>query len=582
MTTRRPLRRGALARTTPTRTRTTSILIAALAATTIVGPATSNASAPSAPAPSAPASPAPVEPAPATDPAAAPPVEVTLDWQDCDDGFQCATLTVPLDYAVPDGGTIDLSLIRKPATNPDARIGSLLTNPGGPGGSGVDFARSAAAADGFFAPLNERFDIVSWDPRGTKASSPIDCLSDEDLDAANSSAEAFPDPSDRDTVLGASRAYIDGCVANAGEDLLAAVSTENTARDMDLIRAGLGEEQISYLGFSYGTYLGATYASLFPDRLRAFVLDGAVDPRSYARTPIISNLEQARGFEVAIDRFFGNCAAEPCQFQGGKDAWHALADQLEATPLTTGGDPTRPVTGASVVNATLIVLYVRQLWPLLDQALADAAAGDGALLQALSDAALGRNPDGTYDAGSGAFPAITAIDQSYPSNIAFQDLLYYAYQAVSPSFGASTFWASIAGGYSAFEWPVEADAKFSGPFRNDPGNLPIVVVGTTFDPATPYSGSVAMTRQLRNATLLTMDGDGHTAYGGNSTCIDETIDAYFVDLVVPAPGARCQQELTPAAADTTAAPATDQTVESSSLMDDPMAALDRFAGVAAD
>jgi pimeloyl-ACP methyl ester carboxylesterase len=576
MTIRRPLRRGALTFTTP-------VVIAALAVTTIVAPSISDASAPAAP--PVPVEPVPVEPAPTDSAPAEQPGEVTLDWQDCDDGFQCATLTVPLDYAAPDGDTIDLSLIRRPATNPDARIGSLLTNPGGPGGSGVDFVRGSATPDGFLASLNERFDIVSWDPRGTKASAPIDCLTNEQQDAANSSAEAFPDLSDREAVLGASREFIAGCVANAGEELLAAVSTENTARDMDLIRAGLGEEQISYLGFSYGTYLGATYASLFPDRLRAFVLDGAVDPRSYARTPIISNLEQARGFEVALDRFFANCATEPCQFQGGKDAWRALADQLEASPLSTGGDPTRPVTGASVVNASLIVLYVRQLWPVLDQALALAAAGDGALLQRLSDAALGRNADGTYDAGSGAFPAITAIDQRYPSNIAFQDLLYYAYQSVSPSFGGSTFWASIAGGYSAFEWPVEANAEFSGPFRNAPGNLPIVVVGTTFDPATPYSGSVAMTRQLRNATLLTMDGDGHTAYGGNSACIDETIDAYFVDLVVPAPGARCQQEIAPAvaAADTPANATTDQSLEQSSsaaaLTDDPMAALDRFAGV---
>jgi pimeloyl-ACP methyl ester carboxylesterase len=479
-------------------------------------------------------------------PAAPSQVQPTVVWAECGDGFECATLTVPLDYANPAGGDIDLSLIRKPAADPAARIGSLLTNPGGPGGSGVDFVRSTAVPDGLLANLNSQFDIVGWDPRGTKASAPIDCLPQEVL-AADAPYDPFPDLSSRDDVLAAAREFNQGCLDMAGPELLASVSTFNTAQDMELIRQALGEEQISFLGFSYGTYLGATYATLFPNQVRAFVLDGAIDPIVYARYPVISGMEQAAGFETAFTRFFANCSVEACQFAGGKEGWRALVDTLDTTPLNTGIDPARPVTGSSVINASVIALYVRQWWPILDQALAAAAVGDAQLLQVLSDVAVGRNEDGTVAPGSGAFPAITAIDQDYPTDLRIQDYLFFAYSAISPSFGPSTFWASIAGGYSAFEWPVEANARFDGPFQYPAGGTPILVIGTTFDPATPYRGSVAMTSQLGNATLLSMNGDGHTAYGGNSACIDTTVDAYLLSLTAPPANTLCEQELAPPA-----------------------------------
>ena len=235
-------------------------------------------------------------------------------------------------------------------------------------------------------------------------------------------------------------------------------------------------------------------------------------------------------------------------------------EALDAEPLETGA-PARPVTGEDVVNATLIVMYVRPAWPILDQALAEAAAGDGARIKFLSDLALGINDDGSVDPGADAFPAITAIDAAYPNDIAIQDQMFWTYVQSSPSFGPSTFWASTAGGYAAFEWPVEADDRFAGPFTyGEDDGPPIVVIGTTFDPATPFRGSIAMTEQLGNATLLTMVGDGHTAYGGNSGCVDDAVDAFLTELDVPDEGTICVQELAAAGAavvdsDATAVPA---------------------------
>ena len=503
-----------------------------------------------------------------------PPVQ-DLDWSPCEEVFECATLTVPLDHDEPDGDTLDLALVRRPARDADARVGALLTNPGGPGGSGVDFVVGAGADDGFLAPLNERFDLVSWDPRGTKGSSPIDCVLDEQIEPFG----AFPDLDDRDRLVDVARDYAEACVAGVGEELLASVSTLDTVRDMELLRAALGEEHLTYLGFSYGTFLGATYASLYPDRVRAFVLDGAVDPDAYVNDPLVSNAEQAVGFETAITRFFDVCAADGCRFDGDERDWRELVEQLDATPLEAepfdAGDPPRPVTGEDVLNATLIVMYVRQAWPVLDQALAEAAAGDGERIKFLSDVALGIDDDGSVDPGADAFPAITAIDQAYPTDIALQDQMYWTYLQSSPSFGPSTFWASTAGGYAAFEWPVEADDRFGGPFTyGEEAGPPIVVVGTTFDPATPYRGSIAMTEQLGNATLLTMDGDGHTAYGGNSACIDEAVAAFLTDLEAPEEGTICEQELEAAGA------AVAGDAGTVAVADDVLGLVRRFAGVA--
>ncbi|MCC6831821.1 MAG: alpha/beta fold hydrolase [Thermoleophilia bacterium] len=469
-----------------------------------------------------------------------------LSWTPCDGPFECATLPVPLDRTAAEAGTLDVAVIRLPASDPAARIGSLVVNPGGPGGSGVDFVRDAGTT--LFATLNRRFDIVGFDPRGTGASRTVVCLDDAGQEAANSVATAFPGAGERDAIVARARVFQAACRANSG-DLLRHITTASVARDMDLLRDALGDARLTYLGFSYGTYLGATYAALFPKRVRALVLDGGLDPTAYATRPLLTDLRQARGFQGAMERFLAWCRLE-CEFGDGapEAAFAALLRRADAAPLP--GLDTRPVRAAEVLNASLIALYSRQTWPLLAGALQLADLGDGAVVQILSDAAIGRNDDGTYGDEGAAFNAITAADREYPADLAAYDDLREAWAEASPLFGPGQFWPSS---YLAAGWPVTPVDRFTGPFV--PKDLPpVLVVGTTADPATPYKGSVALAAELGNATLLTMSGDGHTAYGGNSNCVDLRVERYLVSLRVPASGIVCPQQATPPAFQVEAAP----------------------------
>lgn len=462
-----------------------------------------------------------------------------LPWEPCGGEFECAAMPVPVDHAAPGAGTVDIAVIRLPAADPARRIGSLVVNPGGPGGSGVDFVRDAGAT--LFATLNRRFDIVGFDPRGTGASRTVVCLDDTGQEAAALAASAFPTADDRDRIVAGARAFQAACRANTGE-FLGDITTANVARDMDLLRDALGDPGLTYLGFSYGTYLGATYAALFPGSVRALVLDGGLDPSAYATRPLLTDLRQARGFQLAMERFLQWCRLE-CEFGDGapEAAFAALLRRADANPLT--GTDARPVRAVEILNASLVALYSRQTWPLLAGTLQLADLGDGSVAQILSDAAIGRNDDGTYGDEGAAFNAISAADREYPEDLAAYDELRGAWAEASPLFGPGQFWPSS---YLAAGWPVTPRSRFTGPFS--PKRLPpVLVVGTTADPATPYKGSVALADQLGNATLLTMAGDGHTAYGGNSNCIDLRVERYLVSLRVPASGIACPQQATPPA-----------------------------------
>jgi pimeloyl-ACP methyl ester carboxylesterase len=322
-----------------------------------------------------------------------------LAWEDCGDGFECATARVPRDHDDPSAGTMELSVIRKPATGPGRRLGSLFTNPGGPGGSGVDFLRGASE---IFAGVNDRFDLVAWDPRGTPGSGPIDCLTPAERDARWPLTPGDPTIADLPVVAGLAQQLIAGCLAADEDGTLASFTTENTVRDLDLLRRAVGDRKLSYVGFSYGTYIGATYASLFPKRARALVLDGALDPERYANEPLEQLLSQsAEGFEVSLNRFFDWCATSPiCGFEGGRPAFDRLLAATATTPLpaTASGDP-RPVLQIDVQNGVVLPLYSRQTWPLLADALALAQAGDGSLMLAISDAARGRDEEGNVAPG---------------------------------------------------------------------------------------------------------------------------------------------------------------------------------------
>src|ERR687894_91465 len=332
-------------------------------------------------------------------------------------GVQCATADLPMDHDEPDGASVQIAVARVPATDPANRIGSLFFNFGGPGGPAVEYLQAAGA--GLFATLNQRFDIIGFDPRGVGQSTPaIDCQVDQETQGIYSAPVPTPLDIDVDAYVAKAQGYVDACLANNGE-VLEHVSTANVARDMDVLRAAVGDTQLTYLGFSYGTFLGATYAALFPDRYRALVLDGAVDPVEYLTDPVSSSTAQAAAFERALDRFAEACAVDQpaCSGFGGPDplvAYDRLLATAEAAPIPAPGYPEnpRPVTADEIREVTLTLLYAKQLWGLLAAALAGADAGDASLIRALADLVVHADPTSTD-----RFVAISASEQQWPTNV---------------------------------------------------------------------------------------------------------------------------------------------------------------------
>jgi pimeloyl-ACP methyl ester carboxylesterase len=476
----------------------------------------------------------------------------TLTWTDCATapegtaaGVQCATADLPMDYDHPDGERVEVAVARVPATNTAKRIGPLFINFGGPGGPAVDYLQAAGA--GFLAALNERFDIVAFDPRGVGQSRPaIDCHVNQETQGIYSVPVPTPLDIDVDAYLDKVKTYVDACLANNGE-ILEHVSTANVARDMDQLRAALGEKQISYLGFSYGTFLGATYGSLFPDRYRALVLDGAIDAESYIHDPISNIAEQTAAFERGFAHFLEGCAAdqEACSGFGGANptlAYDRLVAAADETPIPAEGfaDDPRPVTGDDIRTATISLLYAKQLWGDLAAALAEAEAGDGSTIREIVDSFYGREPDGTFDPGGDRYFTIGAAEQRYPQG----DIELYLDRGAESWVSFPHFWSNS--GYAELNyalWPVRDEDAFGGPFTLPESSPPALVIGTTYDVATPYGGAEKLTADLGNARLLTMEGDGHTAYGGNSACIDEATDTYLLTATPPAAGTVCVQEV---------------------------------------
>jgi pimeloyl-ACP methyl ester carboxylesterase len=458
-----------------------------------------------------------------------------LDWADCGGGFQCATATVPQDYAHPDAGSFQLAVIKLPAKDAAHRIGSLFMNPGGPGGSGVAFLRGAAPA---FTALNQRFDLVSWDPRGVGASRPaVVCLTDAENEARNAQPFIRPDTLDRPAWIDDAQRHAAAC-RERNPGVLPYITTGNVARDLDGLRAAVGDAKLTYLGYSYGTAIGATYASMFPDHQRALVLDGAVDPQTFFFDPITSGNVQTAGFEDALSRFLARCRAEQarCGFGGRspRAALEALLSELDAKPIA--GFDSRPVTGDVARLAIVIPMYVPDIWPVLADALSAAQQGDGSILEALADAANGRDLNGHYDPSGDQFYAIYAVDGAWPA-----DVSVYAGEGRQAFEAFPHFFFNH--GFSELQWGelrVPANGPATGPFRNPRSAPTTLVVGNTHDPATPLLDARALTAELGNARLLTMDGDGHTAsYFDNGACIDDAVTAYFEDLTLPARGTVC-------------------------------------------
>jgi pimeloyl-ACP methyl ester carboxylesterase len=340
---------------------------------------------------------------------------------------------------------------------------------------------------------------------------------------------------------------------------------------MDALRAAVGDAKLSYLGFSYGTFIGATYASLFPQNYRALVLDGALDPDQYINRPSDHLRQQTAAFERAIDRFFEACAAnqEACRGFGGADphgAYDELIARANASPIPATGDDPRAVDGDDINWAIGGAIYAKQAWPGMATALAAAAAGDGTLIRQRANNAYGRNPDGTYDPGLDRYVTLSAIEQKYTSK---NPDTFTALGEVSWGMFDHAYWNA---GYSELPfalYPVEGQGVFRGPFRVNTSSPTILVVSTTYDPATPYREGLRLATQLRSARVLTMQGDGHTAYGGNSPCIDTAVDAYLNALTVPAEGTVCKQEVPFELVQPVAGLARDRRAQLSSLHADP-------------
>ncbi len=435
---------------------------------------------------------------------------------------------MPLDYADPAVGNVTLPLIRRLAMETDNRIGSLLVNPGGPGVSGVDFVRNASTL--YSEDVRARFDIVGWDPRGVGGSAPaVNCL--EDLDpfvSADPSPDSIAEQQAQDAVA---KDFADACAAESG-DIIPYLATEYTARDMDAIREALGDEKLTYFGYSYGTFLGAIYADLFPDRIRALVLDAAVDPSITAQEDAKN---QVVGFETSLNAFLTACEAEPdCAFHYADNpaaAYDALMLSLDAKPAY--GDGTIEVGVAIAELGVLSALYSEAQWPALAEALAAAEAGDGSALLEMSTFITGRYGAANYTDELEQRIAISCVDSqrlTYDEKVALQAEL----AILAPRFGDPGI--GPAGDPCDF-WPVPS---LRDPKRiTAPGSPPILVVGTTGDPATPYQQAVSLAKQLSQGVLLTLNGEQHTAYGGVSDCIDSAVDAYLIDLVPPADGTVC-------------------------------------------
>jgi pimeloyl-ACP methyl ester carboxylesterase len=459
-----------------------------------------------------------------------------IAWSGCSagapSGFQCARLTVPLDYARPQGSTVSLPLIRLPAGDSRHRIGSLVINPGGPGGSGISYAEAAQRI--FSDALLARFDIVGFDPRGIGGSRPaIKCVSDPELDALIHLPPTPFGPAQRGAAGTAVRHLSDACYQR-NKDLLPHVGTVDAARDMDVLRAAVGDSKLTYFGASYGTFLGATYAEEFPDHVRALVLDGAVDP---AITWMQQNTSQAGGFEQDLGDFAAWCAARSCLPGGsGTAVLHSvegLLSRVATTPLPAKGD-SRTVGPGETLNAIASGLYFPDSgWPALGFAVRQALDGDGSNLLQLNDALLDRDQNGHYSNQTEANIAINCMDRPYPKDVGSYAAAAAQAAGTAPTFGPAIQWGSLP---CAF-WHVPPTDQ-PHPIRAV-GSPPILVVGTTRDPATPYAWAQGLAHELARADLLTYVGDGHTAYGRGNPCVRADVDAYLIDLRPPAPGTRC-------------------------------------------
>lgn len=487
------------------------------------------------------------DPSAAATSAPAEPQAAEIAWSDCDAeisrlvagtpgserdlAFECGRTEVPISYDDPQGATLPLFLVRARWAQQADRIGSLVTNPGGPGASGADAAIGSALT--LPEDVLRRFDVVGFDPRGVGLSTPVECIP-ADLKDRLVAAEPRPTtPEQADAAFALQREVADGC-AEEYPDSLGTFTTVDTARDMDLLRESLGDEQLTYLGYSYGTTLGSTYAELFPDRVRALVLDAAVDPDEDPRGEAE---QQSAALEAGFDAFAANCTGLVAGCPLGPEPRRFLDELLAQAgsapiPSALAGE-TRQATPGVIMTAVLSALYSTDSWPRLAQGLLAARDGDAQQLFSLADAYAGRLPDGTYTNLLDANRAISCADTDPATAVPEAEITTLAAEWGQrfPLFGA----ASAVGLNGCASWAAE---RTPIPERDAEGAAPILVIGNAGDPVTPLPGAVDMAEDLASGVLLTWQGQGHTAYPGTD-CVTGAVNAYLIDLVVPQDGLSC-------------------------------------------
>ncbi|HEY2673371.1 MAG TPA: alpha/beta hydrolase [Rugosimonospora sp.] len=439
--------------------------------------------------------------------------------------YDCGTIQVPQDWANPsDGHTFDLALTRVRSGKQTTRVGSLVVNPGGPGASGVDLAVYLSTE--LPADVLQHFDVVGFDPRGVGRSSPVKCFTDTDEDATFG---ANPDPvsqADFDAEVALNRKMAQGCQTKYG-DALRLFSTEQAARDMDAVRQAVGDPKITYLGYSYGSLLGATYAQLFPKNIRAMVLDGAIDPTA---NTVASVEGQAQGFEHAYDEFAAWCRERSCA--AGADPRATLTTLLNTAKTSPArGSDGRTATGGWILTGVAESLYSQEEWPLLGQALGDLTSGNPTKIFQLADAYAERDPSGHYTNMFDIFNTVECDDDNSGETIDQARALQSQWRTKYPIFGTQMALGLI----SCAVWPAKRDPYPTGKAVGAP---PIVVIGTTNDPATPYEQTAKLAGMLGVGQVLTWQGEGHTAYP-QTECIRQAVDGYLTNLTVPAAGLTC-------------------------------------------
>ncbi|WP_372699899.1 alpha/beta hydrolase [Arthrobacter sp. JSM 101049] len=454
----------------------------------------------------------------------------SLDWTSCSTSFECADVEVPLDYAHPEGDSIQLAVVKMEA--PGKAQGTLLVNPGGPGGSGVDLVMNAGSLV-FSEDLRGAYDVLGFDPRGVSRSAPVTCRTDAERDEARTIDIDTSTAAGLAELEAQSKDFAQDCARKTGKSL-GFVDTVSSAKDMDILRAVSGDPKLDYLGFSYGTKLGATYAQLFPQSVGHMVLDGAMDP-SLDNEEV--TLGQAAAFEKAITTYLEDCLRrQNCPFDGDVDQARSqlqqLFDSVEKYPMTAQDG--REVGITDFVNGFLLAFYDDAYWDQLTAALNAVISGDPTKILEMADMSAGRNADGTYTGNStAAFTAINCLDYPVDTSIEGQRRDARELAKASPTIGKYLAF----GGMACQDWKYEPTGH-PAPV-SAPGAAPIVIIGTTGDPATPYQWSKALNQQLESSVLLTFHGQGHTAYGRSNECIGNAVDDYFVDSTVPQDGLQC-------------------------------------------